>query len=326
MLGCVLAAAQVEAPSASLDLTQAKQLLEQGKVSDAIDALRQLQQTAPQIKGLQHLLGVAYYRQGDYVQAAPALARAIEQDPDDREAVQLRGLSLFHLGNPADAIPLLEKVHSWLPTSSVDATYVLGVAYIQTKDYANARRAFAEMFAVPPDSAASYLFLARMLLRQGYDPIAEQNALKAVALDPRLPLAHFLLGEFDLYKSKVPEAIAEFEAELKLNPAFAGSYDRLADAYFRSSRFDDAQKLLQRSIVLDANATGPYILMGKVLLKKEEPAQALLYLQRAAKMDPSNFMTHHLLGQAYRALNNNEAAERELKLAEKLQTAQSPLQ
>ena len=77
-------------------------------------------------------------------------------------------------------------------------------------------------------------------------------------------------------------------------------------------------------LLLDANATGPYILMGKVLLKKDDPQQALLYLERANKMDSRNFITHHLMGQAYRALKNTEAAERELKLAEQLQSQQSP--
>ena len=37
-------------------------------------------------------------------------------------------------------------------------------------------------------------------------------------------------------------------------------------------------------------------------------------------MDPNNSITHHLLGQAYRDLGKNEEAERELKLAEQLQS------
>jgi Flp pilus assembly protein TadD len=44
-------------------------------------------------------------------------------------------------------------------------------------------------------------------------------------------------------------------------------------------------------------------------------------LQRALAMDPNNSVTHHLLGQSYRALGRMEDAERELKLAESLQSA-----
>jgi tetratricopeptide (TPR) repeat protein len=225
-------------------------------------------------------------------------------------------------GYPGQAIPLLEKVQGWFPLANVDASYILGICYIQTKDYPNARKAFAKMFDVPPDSAASYLFTARMLFRQEFDPIAEEYGQKAVALDSKLPLAHFLLGELYLYKSRVPEAIAEFQKELAINPGNAATYYKLADAYSRVQKFEDAERLLQRSIWLDATSTGPYILMGKVLAKKGEFQLAVRALQKAATMDPNNAMTHHLLGQAYRDMGKKEEAETELKLAEQLQTQQ----
>ena len=140
--------------------------------------------------------------------------KAREEDKNDHEATQLLGLSYYLSGRPAEAIPYLEKVQSWFPRANVDAAYILGIAYIQTKDYPHSRAAFARMFDVPPDSAAAYLFTARMLLRQEFDPVAEEYAQKSVALDPKFPLAHALLGELHLYKSRVPEAIAEFEKEL----------------------------------------------------------------------------------------------------------------
>jgi Flp pilus assembly protein TadD len=49
----------------------------------------------------------------------------------------------------------------------------------------------------------------------------------------------------------------------------------------------------------------------------------VLALQRAATMDPNNPMTHQLLGQAYRNVGKKDDADRELKLAEKLQNSQN---
>ena len=80
--------------------------------------------------------------------------------------------------------------------------------------------------------------------------------------------------------------------------------------------------MLQRSIWLDATATGPYILMGKVLLKKGEAELAVRALRRATTMDPSNAMPHQLLGQAYRELGQTEAAERELRMASQSHAAE----
>jgi len=88
-------------------------------------------------------------------------------------------------------------------------------------------------------------------------------------------------------------------------------------------KFDEAERLLQRSIWLDATSTGPYILLGKVLLKKGETQLAVRALQRAVSMHPNNNIPHHLLGQAYRDLGRAEDAARELKLAEQLQSRES---
>ena len=293
-------------------------LLELGKFSEAIARLEDLQKQTPPPAGLAHELGVAYYKKADYPNAISNLRKALEETPDDGEATQLLGLSLYLGGNPSDAIPYLQKVQSWYPRANVDASYILGIAYIQAKQYAQAREAFAKMFGVSPNSAPAYLFCARMLLRLDFAPIAEEYGLKAVSLDPKLPMAHYLLGELYLYQSKVDQAITHLEKEMAINPGYANVYYKLADAYTRVQKFDDAERLLQRSIWLDATSTGPYILLGKVLQKKGEPELAARALQRAIAMDPGNPIPHQLLGQAYRNLGQSADAERELKQAEEL--------
>jgi tetratricopeptide (TPR) repeat protein len=300
-----------------------RKLLREGRFDDAIAALEALQSKNPAMSGLSHELGVAYYKKGDYLKAIAALQKAQTENPKDAESTQLLGLSAYLAGRPNEAIPALEKVQTWFPNANVDAAYILGVCYIQTKDYPKARGAFAKMFNVAPDSAAAYLFTARMLLRQDFGPVAEEYAQKAASLDPKMPLVHHLLGELDLYHSKIPEAISELQTELALNPGYAPAYYKLADAYSRVQKFDDAEKLLQRSIWLDATSTGPYILMGKVLQKKGEPELAVRSLQRAVAMDPNNPMTHHLLGQAYREMGRQEDAARELTAAGQLEEHQN---
>jgi tetratricopeptide (TPR) repeat protein len=309
--------AQSQPPGTMFD--EARRLSQQGKYNEAISALHQLESAHPGLKGLSHELGAAYYKMGDYASAIAFLKKALQENPADSEAEQLLGLSYYLSQRPGEAIPELEKVQTWYASANVDASYILGICYIQTKDYPNARKAFAKMFDVPADSAASYLFTARMLLRQDFAPVAEEYAHKAVALDPKLPMAHQLLGELYLYHSQIDEAITEFRKELEINPGNATAYYKLADGYSRQQKYDEAERLLQRSIWLDSTSTGPYILLGKVLQKKGETELAVRALQRALAMDPNNPIPHHLLGQAYRDLGRNEDAERELKVAGQLE-------
>jgi tetratricopeptide (TPR) repeat protein len=317
-------------PAAKSDNTsefaQALRLSQQGKYDEALSQLQSFAAINPKPTGLSHAFGVVYYKKGDYLKAAEYFKEATTEDTNDKEAVQLLGLSYYRAGRPSEAIPYLEKVQTWYPKANVDASYVLGTAYIQAKDYPNARKSFARMFDLPPDSAASYLLTARMLFRQEYTPVAEEYARKAVTTDPHLPLANQLLGEIHLFTSQVAEAIKDFEQELAINPGNAATYYKLADAYSRVQKYDDAERLLQRSIWLDSTATGPFILLGKVLEKKGEPVLALGYLQKAAGMDPNNPMTHQILGQAYRDIGKQEDAARELKIAEQLRNKQTDFQ
>lgn len=315
--------AQESANPSSAEFGQARQLLQQGKFDDALELLHQLESRQPPPKGLAHELGAAYYKKGDFMSAISAFKTALAENPSDQEAEQLLGLSYYLAAKPAEAIPALEKVQTWFPTANVDAAYILGICYIQTRDYPNARKAFAKMFDVPSDSAASYLFTARMLLRQDFGPVAEEYAKKAIELDPKLPLAHQLLGELYLYQSQIDAAISELRKELDVNPGYAAAYYKLADAYSRVQKFDDAERLLQRSVWLDPTATGPFILLGKVLEKKGETELAVRALQRALTMDPNNPIPHHLLGEAYRSLGKSEDAARELKIAGQLEQGQN---
>ncbi|MFZ0561029.1 MAG: tetratricopeptide repeat protein [Terriglobales bacterium] len=300
-------------------LADAHQKLEHGKPQEAVAILEQLATTAGgSAKGVQHELGIAYYRTGKLLSAEKAFARAMEEDPDDVEAIQMRGLSLYRLGRPAVAIPFLERVRQWTPNANADANYVLGLCYLNSNHFDEARRAFADQFAVSADSGAAYLLLGKMLMQANLPEAAAVAAKKALGLTPKLALAHFMLGEFYLFKSDTDQALREFEQEREINPANFAVYDRLGDLYTRTGQYQLAQEALAKAISLDTSSTGPFIQMGKVLLRRNDPQTSLLYLQHAEKMDPGNYTTHALLGQVYRSLGREEDARKEIEAASKI--------
>jgi tetratricopeptide (TPR) repeat protein len=308
--------------SVEATLADAHEKLEHGKQQEAIAMLEQLATAAGGThRGIQHELGIAYYRTGKLLSAEQAFARAIDEDPSDMESVQMRGLSLYRLGRPAAAIPFLERVRQWTPNANADANYVLGLCYLNAQRFDDARVAFASQFNVSPTSGPGYLLLSRMLMQANLPEAAADAAKKALQLTPKLSLAHFMLGEFYLFKSDTEQALNEFEQERELNPANPAVYDRLGDVYTRSGRYQQAQEALAKAISLDTSSTGPFIQMGKVLLRRNEPQTSLLYLQHAEKMDPGNYMTHTLLSQAYRSLDREEEAKKEIDIASKIHAA-----
>ena len=186
-------------------------------------------------RGLDREQGLALFAKGDLRGADRAFEAALKEDAADREAAQMRGLTLFRLGRPADAIPLLEATRG-ARLGKADPNYVLALCYIDTRRYDDARHAFAAQYGFEPDGAPAFLLAARMLLRREYLPVAQGFAEKAIGLDPRLPLAHELVGEIALAGNHLDEAISAFEQERARNPLEGIVYDRLGDAYLRAAR------------------------------------------------------------------------------------------
>jgi tetratricopeptide (TPR) repeat protein len=305
-------------------LHDAQELFDHGQLDQSLQKLSSLAAQSPEPAGVEFLRGMVFYQQSKMADAAAAFEKAVTQDPQNFDAMQMEGVSLFRSGKSADAIPLLEHAHRSVASANVDPNYVLGLCYMDTRRYDDARKAFAGQYGFAPESAPAYLLVARMLLRRDYLPIAEESARKALALNPNLPQAHFLLGEIALASGKSTDAIAELEKERDLNPLDGAVYERLGDAYIRTGDFERAQQALDRALLLEPNTNSPFILLGKVLLKQQNPLMAKMYLERALQIDPKNYMAHYLLGQAYRSLGRSDDAAREYKTADEIQQASAP--
>jgi tetratricopeptide (TPR) repeat protein len=268
-----------------------------------------------------HLLGVAHYHANEPARAIALLTAAADRLPagsiESVEATQVLGLSLYLAGRMADALPHLERTRLAAP-DNLELAYVLGMTYIQTRQVERARQAWARTFGVDAQSAAAHLLTAQMMIRAEHDDLADAELRLALQRDPKLPHAHYLLGQTALFRGKLDESIALFRKELKIAPADAMALLRLGDAYVRQSKWDDAIGALQRSIWINPHFSGPYILLGRAYMKKGEAGTAEGMLRRAVDLDPNNKSARYLLAQLLQQGGRAEEARREFEAAERL--------
>lgn len=310
-----------EAPTASAPnapLASAEALLNQGKPDEALNLLNELAAKDPTTPGLENLLGKACFQSKRFPQAIQHLKAALQQNPEDLESVQLLALTYYASGDYQDALPLLEKLGPQLPKSNADGPYLLGTCYIMTQRWDDARKTFAEMFSVPPDSSMAYLMFGKILIRQRMEERAIPMIEKALQMDPRLPMAHFLLGEIDLFKKNPAAAVAEFQKELAINPTVWLVYWRLGDAYVRLENYDEAEKVLKEAIWLNEWSSGAYILLGQIALKKGDSGLAVGFLERALKLDPQNYWVHYFLAKAYHNIGRTAEAAQHFEISKSL--------
>lgn len=265
----------------------------------------------------QHERGVDLYKQQKYADAIAALQAAVKDEKPDsseyRESALLIGQSYFMLSQAPTAIPWLEKV----PNIN-EANFMLGYAYLQTKEREKSETAFARLFGVQANSAAGHLVAGQMMLKREYEQEAVAEVEIALKLNPNMPEAHFLLGEVHIYRGQLDQGIDDMNRELGLNPNFSMAWYRLGDAYTRKQDWATAIPNLQRAVWLNPSYSGPYILLGKCYLKTGKLPDSEKILRAAINIDPNNREGSYLLAQTLTAEGKTEEAK---GLFEKLRPA-----
>jgi len=318
-LACSLGFAQ-DSTSPQSTLDQAEALLNQGKPGDALSLLTALAEKDPKAPGLQGKMGKAYFRSRQVAPAIDHLKAALQQDAGDRESAQLLALSFYAQGKCREALPLLEKFGPQPVEGSPDIPNLASICYVMTEQWDKARTSMAQMFSLSPDSAMAYLMLGKLLVQRQMVDRAVPQVETALRLDPHLTMAHFLLGEIYLYQSNPQAAVSEFQKELAVNPTVWLAYWRLGDAYVRLGNYEQAETVLKEAIWLNDTSAGAYFLLGEIALKKNDPALATGFLERALGFEPQNIDAHSALAGAYKALGREAEAKRESGIAHTLRS------
>jgi len=309
-------------PAPKPSLAQADARLRLGKPDEALAILNALAAIDPAAPGLEAMFGKAYFQSKKFPDAIVHLKTALKQNPEDWEAIQLLALTFYGSGDYRDALPLLERLGPRLSASNADGPYLLGNCYIMAQRYDDARKTFAQMFSVSPDSAMAYLMFGKILIRRRLEDRAVPQIERALQLDPRLPMAHFLLGEIDLFKKNATAAVGEFQQELAINPTVWLVYWRLGDAYVQLEKYDEAEKVLKEAVWLNEWSSGAYILLGQIALKKGDSDIAAGFLERALRLDPQNFWVHYFLAKAYHNLGRTAEANQQFEISKSMRDDQ----
>jgi tetratricopeptide (TPR) repeat protein len=150
------------------------------------------------------------------------------------------------------------------PTNS-DLHIGLGYNYYGDGRISDAIISFEDALAADPDNADAFDGLAHMYIQLGDAPLAEQNALQAVELNPNIARAQGRLGEAYFRQNNYLNAIPPLEKAVELygkaSELNARFFNMLATAYIRNSLTDCEKAVPLFQQVLNATVN-PLILEG----------------------------------------------------------------
>ena len=170
---------------------------------------------------------------------------------------------------------------------------------------------FRQAIAIDSTYAAAYAGLARMYLRlAGTDyagmpardlhSLAEEAALKAVALDDSLPEARATLGGV---RMNIDHDFATAEIELKraidLDPAYGRAREILVRLYLWTERPEEALAEARRALEIDPLSPSAHAEVAHALVANGRYDEALAQLEHIAEVQPPLLRSAGIAAQAY---------------------------
>ncbi len=280
--------------------------------------------------------GIMLQLSGQNRQALQQLQIALHKAPELPGANLFAGISEVELGQPAAALPYLQRAEK-LDPSHPAPFLALGKAYVAMRNYSAANGAYAKAAELDATLAEAWYgvgvtdrSMAEELLnhaaRQGKanDPSVKPKIQKlldgalealtrAVQLDPGSPRTHLLIAESLAASGKFPEAVPEYQAAVKLDPNLDAAYLGLASGYWKARQFTQAAPLLKRVLEKtprDAEANG---MMADILQHDGDETAAKHYADIALSVNPDLIETRVVLARIYLGKQQPRSAIAELQ-------------
>ena len=138
-----------------------------------------------------------------------------------------------------------------------------------------------------PHKARPHVGLGLALNQAGKIPEAIKEFEAALRIAPNAGEAHLNLGYIYFRQGRNEEAITHFQKALKVSPLLAPEcHNNMGAAYRELGRIQEAVKEFQLSIQARPIFARPYANLGILYEKKGESEKAISYLEKAAELDP----------------------------------------
>ena len=245
---CLLAIAGSAKPADSFEdlMDKARKAQVAGKADEAAGLYRAVLRLRPHSGPAEYGLGLIATDQKNDQEAVELFSQALRDDPSLVGAHLFRGVALFNLQKPDQALPSLERFYRLLPNDR-EVRFFLAGTYNALGNYSKAAEHYAGQLEITPERTELWYFLGECLLNlsrrmktnllkdrrgsyyvslldaqaeaeTGDIAIAEKSFREAIKTDPSRPEGYVNLGNLFLGKGRQAEAKQQFQEALKQAP------------------------------------------------------------------------------------------------------------
>jgi protein O-GlcNAc transferase len=229
--------------------------------------------------------------------AIPLLERAVRQTPDDAEANYHYGFALQANQQIDEAIGYFERALEIDP-NYLQASFLIGLLVQKKGNPERALEIFTELSARDPSNVSFRLAKGTCLTNMGLHGTASSEFYAVLELDDRCADAYYYLGAAQRLDRNFEGAAQSLERALELAPEHVDAMLRLADVFTNTDRKQEAVDLLLRALELAPGKVELLSLLGITYAGMLEMDKAIEIYDRALQIDPNNTAVLNNLGLA----------------------------
>lgn len=250
---------------------------------------------------------------GKLARARQLLQTALRRSPRDPDALGLKGeieLRAKDARAALDAWTSLSRVED-----SARAAFGLARARFAAGDLVGAERDADLALRKNPQHLGARVLVARIAAKSREREAQAVEWLEAVAKRAQeaspgeLVMAHTLLGDIHLARSRISRAEAAYTEALRIDPKAARALIGLGEALYRAGRYSEAQARFEAGSQADPDDVTAKIGVAKSKLMLERVEDAHNSLKKLRESHPKSLGAAYWYGRALEALGNREQAE-----------------
>ena len=182
----------------------------------------------------------------------------------------------------------------------------MGFVHLEAGERTEATAALQRAAELDPVNPFPPLGLALNLAAQNLDAEAEAAFRKAIQSGPQEWRTHSEFAQFHFRRARYQEAVALWEAALKVTPDNAIVLRNLGGAYFQLGRHDEAASILQRALEVRP-AASTYTNLGTIRFFQGRYTDAVTAFEKAVELGANNHLFWGNLGDGYRWASGRRA-------------------
>ncbi len=270
--------------------------------------------------GVRFNLGLAYYDSGQFGLAATEFERLMKAQAGNVRAAVLLADCRFREGDYKRVIELLTPFETSAGNNRA-LLYLLGTALIRNKQSEKGEKLVNRIMGQGDSAEAHFMLgLMRMMTLDAAGAVAEYE--KALRLNAKLPGLHSAAGQAYLSLGDQPRALAEFRAELEVNPNDFDANLMLGVLLRKEEKLDEASAHLLRALDIRPGTPDAGYQVALVALAKGDLAAAQARLEKLTERYPGFVEAHVSLATVYYRLQRRAEGDRERDIVRKLNAEQ----